>query len=248
MRTFATPRGDVWFTRSTPQDRPISGWSWFVTGGIVRTVLLGHCGRFAASSQKRERTQGKQHHREQPGHYHGGSDRGTQYAQLHPDPRGGDDERQRGRLQQGGCQGAPLTYHRPVQGGRNPAGEQQGKKEHGHQRERRPAGEKCSHVELHSAGYEEEWDKDVGVAPVCTRSRSSIEPSAATEKTLRSSLAAFVTNRYWPSLVRVTDPCDWRWGVPSPSPLVATLPMRSSEPSSALRNAISSLGAALVCT
>src|SRR5829696_4310798 len=86
MRTFATPRGDVWFTRSTPQDRSISGWSWFVTGGIVRTVLLGHCGRFAASSQKRERTQGKQHHREQPGHYHGGSDRGAQYAQLHPDP------------------------------------------------------------------------------------------------------------------------------------------------------------------
>src|SRR5215208_1839309 len=176
------------------------------------------------------RTQGKQHHREQPGHYHGGSDRGAQYAQLHPDPRGGDDERQRGRLQQGGCQGAPLTYHRPVQGGRNPAGEQ------------------CSHVELHSAGYEEEWDKDVGVAPVCTRSRSSFKPSATTEKTLRSSLAAFVTNRYWPSLVKVTDPCDWRWGVPSPSPPVATLPMRSSEPSSALRNAISSLGAALVCT
>src|SRR5215213_10114217 len=61
---------------------------------------------------------------------------------------------------EGGCQAAPLTYHRPVQGGRNPAGEQQGKKEHGHQRERRPAGEKCSHVELHSAGYEEEWDED----------------------------------------------------------------------------------------
>src|SRR5215203_2453316 len=134
MRTFATPRGDVWFTRSTPQDWSISGWSWFVTGGIVRTVLLGHCGRFAASSQKRERTQGKQHHREQPGHYHGGSDRGAQYAQLHPDPVAATM-----KGSEGGCQGAPLTYHRPVQGGRNPAGEQQGKKEHGHQRERRPA-------------------------------------------------------------------------------------------------------------
>src|SRR5215204_2260654 len=160
MRTFATPRGDVWFTRSTPQDRSISGWSWFVTGGIVRTVLLGHCGRFAASSQKREAHPGEtapqRAARPLPWRLRS---RGS----VCPAPsrsRGGDDERQRGRLQQGGCQGAPLTYHRPVQGGRNPAGEQQGKKEHGHQRERRPAGEKCSHVELHSAGYEEEWDKD----------------------------------------------------------------------------------------
>src|ERR671912_1048870 len=147
--------------KSMPQDRFISSWLWFVTAVvIVRIVLLAHGGRFATCSQKRERDQGEQHHREQPGHYHGGSDRGAQYAQLHPDPRGGDDERRRGRLQQGGCQGTPLPYHRPVQGGRQPAGEQQGKEEHGYQRERRPAGEERSHVELHPAGYEEEWDKD----------------------------------------------------------------------------------------
>src|SRR5918993_183734 len=147
--------------KSMPQDRFISSWLWFVTAVvIVRIVLLAHGGRFATCSQKRERDQGEQRHREQPGHYHGGSDRGAQYAQLHPDPCGGDDERQRGRLQQGGCQGTPLPYHRPVQDGRQPAGEQQGKEEQGHQRERRPAGEERSHVELHSAGYEEEWDKD----------------------------------------------------------------------------------------
>jgi hypothetical protein len=32
-----------------PQDRFISSWPWPVTAGIVSTVLLGHCGRFAAS-------------------------------------------------------------------------------------------------------------------------------------------------------------------------------------------------------
>ena len=40
--------------KPTPQDRFISSWPWFVTG-IVKTVSLGDCARFSATSQKRQR-------------------------------------------------------------------------------------------------------------------------------------------------------------------------------------------------
>jgi hypothetical protein len=88
------------------------------------------------------------------------TDRGAQYAQLDPDPCGGDDEGQRGSLQEPGREGAPATDNWPVQGGRQPAGQQEGKEEHRHERERRPAGEESSDVELHPAGDEKERDED----------------------------------------------------------------------------------------
>ena len=116
--------------KSTLQDRSISGWSWFVTGGIVRTGLLGHCGRFAASSQKRERTQ-KQHHRESsPATTMAAPIAGLSMPSSIPIPVAATMKGSEVACK-GGCQGTPLPYHRPVQGGRQPAGEQQGKENTG---------------------------------------------------------------------------------------------------------------------
>jgi hypothetical protein len=83
------------------------------------------------------------------------------------------------------------------------------------------------------------------VGTVSTRER----PSSATAKMLRSPLPAFVTSRCDPSPLRTTEPCEVRWGWPSPVPPVAYAPSSVSEPSASRRKAITRLpSASLVCT
>src|SRR3712207_2937501 len=70
--------------------------------GLIKALSLAGYGLFFFRPKQGKGTEWEQHHRQQPGHHHGGTNRGAQYAQFHPDPRGGDDKRERGRLQEPG--------------------------------------------------------------------------------------------------------------------------------------------------
>src|SRR5215210_892397 len=87
-----------------------------------------------------------------------------------------------------------------------------------------------------------------GDGPVVTVSTSA-SPFSFTARTLTSPLPALVTKRCAPSLLSTTEPCEVRWGVPSPAPPVAYEPSSDSEPSASRRNAITRLpSASLVWT